>query len=213
MNDYYWNEYRSIMLDENLLNETLKYQQRCVEIKDKKNNPSDLNTILKLDHVKFSDTRLRTYSIEQLPEVIQKIYIEINNSYQYTQYKVSMPILTILNKVGKLESGCYSFDFKNKSLILFEKNTSKVEKIIKNVFLLAYFLNIEDAICLYGKKAYINGIKEIGYVSKKIQFFLENTPVIEIKRGTIPEQQLTNAMGINLRKCLLIEYLIFEVLY
>ncbi|EGO5805223.1 hypothetical protein HKH51_002776, partial [Enterococcus faecalis] len=73
-------------------------------------------------------------------------------------------------------------------------------------------LNIEDAICLYRKKAYTNGIKEIGYVSKSSQLAISKEKNIIINEMLVPEQQLTNGLGINLRKCLLMETLILEVL-
>ncbi|EIZ1165300.1 hypothetical protein MPI84_002920, partial [Enterococcus faecalis] len=71
---------------------------------------------------------------------------------------------------------------------------------------------IEDAICLYKKKAYTNGIKEIGYVSKSNQLAISKEKNIIINEMLVPEQQLTNGLGINLRKCLLMEALILEVL-
>ncbi|EKK5273596.1 hypothetical protein PN660_002694, partial [Enterococcus faecalis] len=60
--------------------------------------------------------------------------------------------------------------------------------------------------------AYTNGIKEIGYVSKSSQLAISKEKNIIINEMLVPEQQLTNGLGINLRKCLLMEALILEVL-
>ncbi|PLS35133.1 hypothetical protein CYV26_06960 [Carnobacterium maltaromaticum] len=212
MNDYYWNEYKNMMLDEEFLKETLKYQQRSIDVIKKKDDLEFKNTILNLDRVKSSDTRIQSYHFEQFPTDIQDIFEEISNSYEQFKYKVTMPILVSMSTIGDLPPGCYSFDFVNNSLILFETNLSKMNKVVTDGIILGYFLNIEDAICFYNKKAYIKGIKEIGYVSKRNQIMFDNMERLKIRDSYLPEQQLTNAMGINLTKCLLIDYLIFEVI-
>lgn len=77
-----------------------------------------------------------------------------------------MLILVIIKKIGNVNVGCYFFDFKNNFLILYEIDVIKIREIVNDKLVLVFFLNIEDVICLYKKKVYINGIKEIGYVFK-----------------------------------------------
>lgn len=212
MNDYYWNEYKSMLLDEGFLIDTLKYQQKTIEKSRREDTLNKWGSILELSDVKFSDTRMKTYCISELSLLFQTLFFEIKKSYQSFLYKVSMPILTLMTSSNGLEPGVYSFDFKNDRLVMCKSDINQLEKLLDNKILLSYFLNIEDAFCLYKKKGYINGIKEIGYVSKKNKINLDLMKNVKIIQEVLPEQALTNRMGINLRKCLLIEYIIFEVI-
>lgn len=210
MNDYYWNEYKNILLDEFHLIDTLKYQQRTIDKKSSKKNLKELSDILGLDVVKHSDTRLKTYHLDKLPKNIKKIFITLKKSYNDFDYKVSMPIIALLERKGILDEGSYSFDFKNNLLIMYESDIKKVKQVVDNFTVLGFFLNIEDAICLYGKKAYASGIKEIGYISKTIQLMINKETNIKLVDNIVPEQQLTNSLGINVRKCLLMETFTIE---
>ena len=212
MSDYYWNEYKNVLLDEAYLIDTLKYQQRVVNKQVEENNLDELSDVLGLYNVKYSDIRLAAYPFDELPVFVKTLASDLQKNYASFIYKVSMPILAITKKIGNVNPGCYSFDFKNNFLILYETDVTKIREIVNDKLVLAFFLNIEDAICLYRKKAYTNGIKEIGYVSKSSQLAISKEKNIIINEMLVPEQQLTNGLGINLRKCLLMETLILEVL-
>ncbi|MEX1570546.1 hypothetical protein [Enterococcus sp. C36] len=58
MSDYYWNEYKNVLLDEAYLIETLKYQQRVMNKQVEENNLDELSDVLGLYNVKYSDIRL-----------------------------------------------------------------------------------------------------------------------------------------------------------
>ena len=57
MSDYYWNEYKNVLLDEAYLIDTLKYQQRVVNKQVEENNLDELSDVLGLYNVKYSDIR------------------------------------------------------------------------------------------------------------------------------------------------------------
>ncbi|EIZ1165328.1 hypothetical protein MPI84_002952, partial [Enterococcus faecalis] len=113
MSDYYWNEYKNVLLDEAYLIETLKYQQRVMNKQVEENNLDELSDVLGLYNVKYSDIRLAVYPFDELPVFIKTLVSDLQKNYASFKYKVSMPILAITKKIGNVNAGCYSFDFKN----------------------------------------------------------------------------------------------------
>lgn len=68
---------------------------------------------------------------------------------------------------------------------------------------ICFFLNLIQALALYGRKGYIRGLEEIGYLSLGLVNKYEN-----MNRISVPEQEFTHLIGVNPRHILLIETLI-----
>lgn len=77
MSDYYWNEYKNVLLDEAYLIDTLKYQQRVVNKQVEENNLDELSDILGLYNVKYSDIRLAVYPFDELPVFIKTLVSDL----------------------------------------------------------------------------------------------------------------------------------------
>ena len=69
--------------------------------------------------------------------------------------------------------------------------------------IIPFYLNVVQALAVFGNKGYIRGIEEIGYIYGA---FKEKIP--EINKIIFPEQEFTHEIGINLRKALLIDAII-----
>ncbi|EIA8295007.1 hypothetical protein K7V56_002976, partial [Enterococcus faecalis] len=95
MSDYYWNEYKNVLLDEAYLIETLKYQQRVMNKQVEENNLDELSDVLGLYNVKYSDIRLAVHPFDELPAFVKTLVSDLQKNYASFKYKVSMPILAI----------------------------------------------------------------------------------------------------------------------
>ena len=208
MSEYYWNEYIKYFIDEELYRDTLKYHQRTL-YKDSGylTMLSEKKSLLQAGRVKSSDIKYMEKSVYALNARIRDMFFSLKEKYLDLDMMVSMPIIVIGNKKVGVDVGGYSLNFIDDTIVQIRSfSNSELKDILKNFqnqdLIVAFFLNIEQAIALYGKKGYCRGIEEIGYISyamkKKHNAFSECI--------AIPEQKFTHDVGVNLRKCLLIDY-------
>lgn len=206
MNDYYWNEYIKYYVDEKILKDTLKYHQKTVSKWLMQSGPSEEEIdMMNARDILSSDVYMETADMNHLDQVLQDILEEIKEKYDVLDRKVSFPILTMLGKDHNGMAGVYSLDYENGRMLKIE-NKPVLDEINagKSKCIISFFLNIEQALALYGEKGYINGIKEIGYICESVKNDWKN----EILECYIPEQEFSHKIGINVRKCLLIDNIV-----
>lgn len=207
MSEYYWNEYVKYFIDEELYRDTLKYHQKTL-YKEKVVLPmiSQKKELLQTYKVKTSDIKYLEKPVSSLDTNIKRVFFSLKERYTNLDAIVSIPVIVITNKNMGIDAGAYSTEFTDGKLIPV-KVFSEIELIeIIKIFsekdlIIAFFINIEQAIALYGKKGYCKGIEEIGYLSYSIkkEFNVATDYVM------IPEQKFTHDVGVNLRKCLFID--------
>ncbi len=123
--------------------------------------------------------------------------------------KVSFPIMVLFEQNGYAKAGVYSLDLDNDNVLLLknldeDQNFKWSEISIDGNVLISFLVDIEQAIALYGNKGYIKGIEEIGYLVKSMKCIFKR----EEYSLTLPEQEFTHHIGVNLKKCLLIDAII-----
>ena len=106
-----------------------------------------------------------------------------------------------------MEQGIYSIDFEQDALLRYKLITSCESEVLRmvereNNLIFSFFLNIEQALALYGERGYISGIEEIGYVVNLLKQRFAGLNML-----FLPEQEVTHDVGLNIKKCLLIESL------
>ncbi len=207
MNDYYWNEYIKLFVNDNLLKETLKYHQRTLTKYSKKRNPSDMMVKLcQANEVKKADIIIDLIPLKEITGGLLEVYEEMKKIYLSRTYNVTFPIIINFKNNGGIKKGIYSIDFEQGSLLQYKliesyENETLLMGSEKNKVIISFFINIEQALALYGERGYINGIEEIGYIVNMLkQSFKTKFNIL-----FLPEQEATHAMGLNVRKCLLIE--------
>lgn len=207
MNDYYWNEYIKLFVNDDLLKHTLKYHQRTLIKYPQKRNPTDMMiNLCQANAIKKADIIIDLILFKEITGEILKLYEELKKLYLSRTYNVSFPIIINLQNSNGLKKGIYSIDFEQEALLrykLIESCQSEILQIIgkKNDIVISFFLNIEQALALYGERGYINGIEEIGYIVNALKLYFMS----KLNALFLPEQQATHDMGLNVRKCLLIE--------
>lgn len=207
MNDYYWNEYIKLFVDDNLLKETLKYHQRTLIKYSKKRSPSDMMiNLCQANMIKKADVIIDLISIKEIAGELLEIYKEMEKIYLSRAYNVTFPIIAKLKNNGGIKRGIYSIDFEHETLLqykLIEACENEISQMVdrENDIIFLFFINIEQALALYGERGYISGIEEIGYMVNVLkQRFKTKLNIL-----FLPEQEATHHMGLNVRKCLLIE--------
>lgn len=207
MSEYYWNEYIKYFLDEELYKATLKYHQKTI-YKDNSHLPmmSEKKNLLQAGIVKASDIKHMEKYVHTLDTSIKDIYFSLKEGYADLDIKVSIPIIIVASEKIGVDVGAYTTDFLDDTLVpikLFSNGELKnvTKSFQEQELIVAFFLNIEQALALYGKKGYCRGIEEIGYIS----YMLKKKYNVFSDYYTIPEQGFTHDIGVNLRKCLLID--------
>ena len=204
MNDYYWNEYIKYYVDKKMLKDTLKYHQKTVSKWLMQSEPSEEVDMMNAREMLSSDVYMETVDMENLDHVLQDVLGEVKEKYDALDKKVSFSILTMLGKDSSME-GVYSLDYENRQILKIENKPAMAEiNAGEGRYILSFFLNIEQALALYGEKGYIKGIKEIGYICESVKNDWKN----EILEYYIPEQEFSHKIGINVRKCLLIDNIV-----
>lgn len=206
MSEYYWNEYIKYYIDEELLKDTLKYHQRSVSkwVSNEKIEKSRIS-LIRADELKVADVKIDIICNELLGKTTQGILSKLKNLYGSLNEKVSFPIMVLFGQSGEGESGVYSLDLSNNKILLLKKMDEEQKLKWKKVsmlgnVLICFLVDIEQAIALYGKKGYIKGIEEVGYLVNTMKHIFKNDYLL-----TLPEQEFTHYIGINLKKCLLID--------
>lgn len=208
MSDYYWNEYIKFFINDDLLKETLKYHQRTLTKYPKERFPSDMMIKLcQADTVKKSDIIIDLISVKKIQGIILEIYKEIKSIYLARACNVTLPIVINFSNDGDMEQGIYSIDFEQDALLRYKLITSCESEVLRmvereNNLIFSFFLNIEQALALYGERGYISGIEEIGYVVNLLKQRFAGLNML-----FLPEQEVTHDVGLNIKKCLLIESL------
>ena len=207
MNDYYWNEYIKLFVDDNLLKETLKYHQRTLIKYPKKRSPSDMMiNLCQANVIKKADVIIDTISLKEKAGELLEIYKEMGKIYLSRVYNVTFPIVIKIKNGDGIKKGIYSIDFEQGTLLqykIIESYEDEISQIIgrENDVVFSFFINIEQALALYGERGYISGIEEIGYMVNVLKQRF-NT---KLNTLFLPEQEATHHMGLNVRKCLLID--------
>lgn len=206
MSNHYWNEFIKYYIDDRMLLNTLKYHQKAV---DKFCYPPQIDqTLIELcraDTVRVADVKLDTFTTSN--KNIQKLFLYLNKLYSSVETKVSFPVIIFMNNKSIEKPGVYSYDFSTQKFHMIGTLTERILELV-NVnsqcdVIVCFFLNIVQALALYGKKGYIKGIEEIGYISLNLI-----TKYQDINRFYVPEQEFTHLIGVNPRHILLIETLI-----
>lgn len=212
MSDYYWNEFIKLYVDEEMLKDTLKYHQRTIN-KWVKSSIIDVSKVglLQADILKTSEIKITEQKIDQTSTCIKCIFNDIKKIYEGLDIKVSIPVFIVLNNELNCNEGVYSLDIQNNKILLIKmlKDCKMQELSIlgeEYSMIISFFLNIEQAIALYGANGYIKGIEEIGYLIKTLSNDFRQCE----NSFSLPEQEFTHDVGINLRKCLLIDMVLLK---
>lgn len=212
MSDYYWNEFIKLYIDEEMLKDTLKYHQRTIN-KWVKNIIVDVSRVglLQADILKTSEIKINEQKIDQTSTYIRCIFNDIKKMYDSLDIKVSIPIFVVLNNELNCTEGVYSLDIQNNKILLIKMlKDCKMQELTflgkKYSMIISFFLNIEQAIALYGANGYIKGIEEIGYLIKTLSKDFKQCE----NYLSLPEQEFTHDVGINLRKCLLVDMVLVK---
>lgn len=210
MTKHYWDEYLNVLLDHNEINRILKFHQSNVPVIDQNQLiKSDINKLdwieLNKDIVISSDIVLKKYSIAELCSSLKSIYKLMKKQFEEAKIPLILPVFTVLPKFQGVESGCYTFNFQEESLIKYkELPNSESISLLKNKNIdicLSFFLNLERSTFLYEGLGYLKGILQIGEFSGTLITKLN----LESKDIFIQPQTFTHDLGINLRKQILIK--------
>ena len=89
--------------------------------------------------------------------------------YSSIDAKVSFPVVVFMNDRNVEKPGVYSYDFSADKLHMIENLEGRVKELInpnqEYNMTICFFLNLIQALALYGRKGYIRGLEEIGYLS------------------------------------------------
>lgn len=206
MSNHYWNEFIKYYIDDRILLSTLKYHQQTID----KFNTTDcidknLIELCRADTVNVSDVKLDTFTIKT--GAIKEFFLFLKRLYSSIDAKVSIPVVVFMNDRNVEKPGVYSYDFSADKLHMIENLEGRVKELInpnqEYNMTICFFLNLIQALALYGRKGYIRGLEEIGYLSLGLVNKYEN-----MNRISVPEQEFTHLIGVNPRHILLIETLI-----
>ena len=205
MSNHYWNEFIKYYIDNRILLSTLKYHQQTV---DKFNTSNCIDKkfieLCRADTVKVSDVKLDTFTIKA--GAIKEFFLYLKRLYSSIDAKVSFPVVVFMNDRNVEKPGVYSYDFSADKLHMIENLEGRVKELInpnqEYNMTICFFLNLIQALALYGRKGYIRGLEEIGYLSLGLVNKYEN-----MNRISVPEQEFTHLIGVNTRHILLIETL------
>ena len=205
MSNHYWNEFIKYYIDDRILLSTLKYHQQTID----KFNTTDcidknLIELCRADTVNVSDVKLDTFTIKT--GAIKEFFLFLKRLYSSIDAKVSFPVVVFMNDRNVEKPGVYSYDFSADKLHMIENLEGRVKELInpnqEYNMTICFFLNLIQALALYGRKGYIRGLEEIGYLSLGLVNKYEN-----MNRISVPEQEFTHLIGVNTRHILLIETL------
>jgi len=160
-----------------------------------------------------SDTHIHEVFLSEIVAPIVYIYTALKEEFYGFPVVTTLPVLTITtDDYCNLTQGSYTFDFEKMCLHKYKDNVHDDLKDIfynKNVSMsLSLFLDIEKSVFIHGNMAYINGIMQVGMLTKAINDCCKENS-IPMTQAFINTQKFTNLIGINLRKQLLINNICF----
>ncbi|KQL58302.1 MULTISPECIES: hypothetical protein [Bacillaceae] len=207
MSSNYWDEAKSMLLDDKALNDVLKFHQNTTRI-------TDINSVLGKDEIRstwieekrgrviHADTFLKRYSFDELHESLWHITNVLKHYIDTDSLNFTLPVLGVFKDQFELETGFYTFDFENRYLVKYQEIDDSVELLqpIRREFhlSLSFFLSIEEAVFILGRQGYRDGLVQIGEWFGKVTSHL--TLVHWLRTIFIPDQPWTYVLGLNLRK-------------
>lgn len=207
MSDYYWNEYIKYYIDMEFYRDTMKFHQRtiCKEyrtflgIKNKKEMLLAKKTLA-------ADVQLDEVMLGNVDDTTKDAICILKERYDDLEVKVSIPILINIDSKKQWNQGVYSIDFEKGVLgkikvFTKEERSNLLALLGQEGIFVAFFLNIEQSLALFGRKGYCMGIQEIGYISYSLKRYIGEL----VSDSLISEQRFTYCVGMNIKKCLFID--------
>lgn len=207
MNKTYWNDYVLNEIDEEIILETMKYNQM---ISYKLNDyifelDNEKIYLLECDEVKKPTVNIEKIGIEEFDNIVQGIYSNIKEAYGSQKYIISLPVIYIRDKEM---SDLFIPSFKNNSIIKYnnKKNKMYIHELMKKfrckigIFLL---IDIDKSVALFKEKGYIKAIEQSGWIYFYLLQYLNKNKIFNINLK-LNEQLAINNLGLNLTKIILI---------
>lgn len=204
MSNYYWNEYVKMYGNDDDLNLVLKISEKINESLTTRtmNYQNEKAFLLGASQVKCSDVGIGFYEMNNSDPSLFMLYQVLKRAYLDLTVKTSMPLIILGEKRGNYEAGIYSVDFESNQIILISESVEFPDSK-HGELMIAFFVNIDICIALDGVRGFIYGIAEVGNVIGRIKEKI-STRIFE---SSIPRRKLVHNLGINMRKCSLIDIL------
>jgi len=133
-----------------------------------------------------------------ITEQIGSLFDIVKHSFYSLLTITTLPIITIW---GGEYRGCYSLDFEGNCLLKYAEYPPSVDSVD---MCLSLFLDIESSVLVYGRRAYMEGILQVGMLAQQVLEHCEKNQMTVVDTFVHP-QPFTHSLGINLRKQLLIK--------
>ncbi|MCL1934881.1 MAG: hypothetical protein FWF57_00650 [Defluviitaleaceae bacterium] len=152
----------------------------------------------------INDIFINRFKLSEVDGIYKDIFNRIKKIFFNMDIVVTLPIFTVYkNNTSNLPMGCYSFDIENDYFVFYKELEQNflLEDINMSISL---FLDLEKSLIIFDRKAYQEGLLQIGMLYSQIQdFFIQNN--IVVKDYFVNEQSFTHDIGINLRKQVLVK--------
>jgi len=210
MNRAYKENYIKQSISDDELNRVLKFHQSSVEVISQ---PLIEDAWVKEngDAITKSESCIEKIFIDGADSHIASLFARLKEGFSTLATITTFPVLTVFSSKEKnISQGSYTFDFETQCLMKYkELNDKALSNLYENTSLcISLFLDIEKSLYINRKSAYMLGVLQVGMLSQKVyeHSSAHNIPIADLFFNT---QSFANAIGINLRKQLLINNIFF----
>ena len=195
MNKHYWNEFSSQYIDKDTEKKILKIYQYSLP-KTKINTSSNIE----INQLRTPDITIDKVDVKLVQSVqIKRIFFQIKKYVNTNDYILCFPVIAVSEAIDSLNPGIYMFDISKASIVKISNEvifTEETQKI--HVF---WLLDLENALIVYGRAAFYQGIKHTMNVREKVYVGTKKEPLPLFNN----QQKILKTIGINPRLALLIE--------
>lgn len=197
MNNNYLDEYIKYYVDDNFKRRLIKFHLSCDTsiLENSQVLPITLYNDLqaKQKKPKYPDIKISCESFDTADSTLQEILDILGELISQYNIITFLPIISVKTNDNKIFN--YGINFDEKKLLLYSKCENNFILQNSSLYIITYFMNIDEGILLYHSDAYIKSILQIGHIKNSLENKIKNKYVISNHMNG--KQRWTKALEIN----------------